>query len=91
MKNSIKIRKQPCQLRKEIESFVNLVKMNRSVVLVEDISEVITRIIKKRKLSEDGKKIAKTAIKHPSVQAFLAQNKDKLNKEIVQASLPTIF
>lgn len=58
---------------------------------MEDISEVITRIIKKRKLSEDGKKIAKTAIKHPSVQAFLAQNKDKLNKEIVQASLPTIF
>ena len=28
---------------------------------MEDISEVITRIIKKRKLSEDGKKIAKTA------------------------------
>lgn len=58
---------------------------------MEDISDVITRIIKKRKLDEDGKKIAKTAIKHPSVQAFLAQNKDKLNKEIVQASLPTIF
>jgi len=42
---------------------------------VEDISEVITRIIKKRKLGEDSKKIAKTAIKHPKVQAFLAQNK----------------
>ena len=53
---------------------------------MEDISEVITRIIKKRKLGEDSKKIAKTAIKHPKVQAFLAQN-----KEIVQASLPTIF
>ena len=58
---------------------------------MEDISEVITRIIKKRKLGEDSKKIAKTAIKHPKVQAFLAQNKEKLNKEIVQASLPTIF
>jgi primosomal protein DnaI len=58
---------------------------------VEDISEVITRIIKKRKLGEDSKKIAKTAIKHPKVQAFLAQNKERLNKEIVQASLPTIF
>nr|WP_218975725.1 primosomal protein DnaI [Lactobacillus johnsonii] len=59
--------------------------------MVEDISEVITRIIKKRKLGEDSKKIAKTAIKHPKVQAFLAQNKERLNKEIVQASLPTIF
>ena len=58
---------------------------------MEDISEVITRIIKKRKLGEDSKKIAKTAIKHPTVQAFLAQNKERLNKEIVQASLPTIF
>lgn len=58
---------------------------------MEDISEVITRIIKKRKLGEDSKKIAKTAIKHPKVQAFLAQNKERLNKEIVQASLPTIF
>ncbi len=38
-----------------------------------------------------AKKIAKTAIKHPKVQAFLAQNKERLNKEIVQASLPTIF
>ncbi|MGI0475863.1 hypothetical protein, partial [Erwinia amylovora] len=44
-----------------------------------------------RKLGEDSKKIAKTAIKHPKVQAFLAQNKERLNKEIVQASLPTIF
>lgn len=58
---------------------------------MEDIFEVITRIIKKRKLGEDSKKIAKTAIKHPKVQAFLAQNKERLNKEIVQASLPTIF
>ncbi len=58
---------------------------------MEDISEVITRIIKKRKLGEDSKKIAKTAIKHPKVQAFFAQNKERLNKEIVQASLPTIF
>ena len=58
---------------------------------MEDISEVITRIIKKRKLGEDSKKIAKTAIKHPKVQAFLAQNKERLNKEIVQASLPTSF
>ncbi len=58
---------------------------------MEGISEVITRIIKKRKLGEDSKKIAKTAIKHPKVQAFLAQNKERLNKEIVQASLPTIF
>ena len=58
---------------------------------MEDISAVITRIIKKRKLGEDSKKIAKTAIKHPKVQAFLAQNKERLNKEIVQASLPTIF
>ncbi|MCT3385219.1 primosomal protein DnaI [Lactobacillus johnsonii] len=58
---------------------------------MKDISEVITRIIKKRKLGEDSKKIAKTAIKHPKVQAFLAQNKERLNKEIVQASLPTIF
>ncbi|WP_290078013.1 primosomal protein DnaI [Lactobacillus taiwanensis] len=58
---------------------------------MEDISEVITRILKKRKLDEDGQKIARTAIKHPSVQTFFKQNKDKLNKEIVQASLPTIF
>lgn len=44
---------------------------------MEDISEVITRILKKRKLDEDGQKIARTAIKHPSVQTFL--NKIRIN------------
>lgn len=58
---------------------------------MQPISDVLSKIVKDRKLNQDSNQLAAQALKNDQVQEFLNQYADKINKEMVMQSLPNIF
>lgn len=58
---------------------------------MQAISDVIAKIVKERQLSQDGDKLAKSALQDPAVRDFLQKNQNVLNKEIIANSLANLY
>ena len=58
---------------------------------MQPISDVISKIIKDRKLDKNSDSLTEQALNNSQVRDFLNKNRDKLNKTMIAASLPNIF